>query len=177
MEIEINRMNRTIKGMERKIKTTRWIIEECKRQELAEKREQILLDRRSRLMGKVAQTEDELQEALEHRKITMADIIKTGLRKVALEKVVQALQNKINFFWNDLGSDPNALKTWRENLRPIRSQNDMHKAVPKPPLFPILDFEEDEIIWQAEKWSSEELQDDNVVWQSQENVTEIATYL
>ena len=63
------------KGIYHNFYDNRWIIEECKRQELAEKREQILLDRISHLMGKVAQTEDELQEALEHRKITMADIM------------------------------------------------------------------------------------------------------
>ena len=68
---------------------------------------------------------------------------------------------------------------WRGNLRLIRSHNDMHIAVPKPPVFPIVDLRKARsYAGQAEKWSSEELQDDNVVWQSEENVTAItATYL
>lgn len=99
---------------------------------------------------------------------------KTGLRKVTLENDVKAMQKKIEFFRNDLGRDPNPLKTWRENLRLIRSQNDMDKAVPQPPLFPILDFEEGELIWQL---SDDNLEDDNVNWQLEEEGTVAATYL
>ncbi|XP_044173407.1 uncharacterized protein [Acropora muricata] len=174
MEREVIHMKQTIRVMERTIRTKRWVLEECKRQQLAEKREQIFLEKRGILMEKVAKIEIELQEALKYRQMTMADIIKTGLRKVTLENDVKAMQKKIEFFRNDLGKDPNPLKTWRENLRLIRSQNDMDKAVPQPPLFPILDFEEGELIWQL---SDDNLEDDNVNWQLEEEGTVAATYL
>lgn len=99
---------------------------------------------------------------------------KTGLRKITLESDVKAMQKKIEFFRNDLGRDPTPLKTWRENLRLIRSQNDMDKAVPQPPLFPILEFQEGELIWQL---SDDNLEDDNVNWQNEEEATVAATYL
>lgn len=53
----------------------RWVLEECKRQQLAEKREQIVLEKRGILMEKVAKIEIELQEALKYRQMTMADIM------------------------------------------------------------------------------------------------------
>ena len=53
----------------------RWVLEECKRQQLAEKREQIFLEKRGILMEKVAKIEIELQEALKYRQMTMADIM------------------------------------------------------------------------------------------------------
>ena len=64
------------------------------------------------------------------------------------------MERKANFFWNDLQSgDPKEkAKKWRENLRGVRSQNDMNKAVPQPPLFPIMDFDDDDFaIWEASR--------------------------
>lgn len=72
------------------------------------------------------------------------------------------MERKANFFWNDLqcGDPKEKAKKWRENLRGVRSQNDMNKAVPQPPLFPILDFDDDEFaIWEA----SRELSCDEVI--------------
>ena len=72
------------------------------------------------------------------------------------------MERKANFFWNDLqsGDSKEKAKKWRENLRGVRSQNDMNKAVPQPPLFPILDFDDDEFaIWEA----SRELSCDEVI--------------
>ena len=84
-----------------------------------------------------------------------------GIRKMALEEKLQAME-KADFFWNDLqcGNPMEKAKKWRENLRGVRSQNDMNKAVPQPPLFPILDFDDDEFaIWEA----SRELSCDEVI--------------
>ena len=87
------------------------------------------------------------------------------------------MERKANFFWNDLQSgDPKEkAKKWRENLRGVRSQNDMNKAVPQPPLFPILDFDDDEFaIWEA----SRELSCDQVIpetenWEESAATTEL----
>lgn len=92
---------------------------------------------------------------------------------MALERDIEALEKKATFFWNELNqNDPDprqTAKTWRENLRQMRSQSDMHKAVPKPPLITI---REDEVIWMERKLSSESLE-----WQSEETVSEMATNL
>ena len=96
---------------------------------------------------------------------------------MALEEKLQAMERKANFFWNDLQSgDPKEkAKKWRENLRGVRSQNDMNKAVPQPPLFPILDFDDDEFaIWEA----SRELSCDQVIpetenWEESAATTEL----
>ena len=95
---------------------------------------------------------------------------------MALEEKLQAMEKKANFFWNDLqcGDLKEKAKKWRENLRRVRSQNDMNKAVPQPPLCPILDFDEDEFaIWEA----SGELSCDDVIperenWEESAPVTE-----
>ena len=72
---------------------------------------------------------------------------------MTLEQKLAAVEKRANFYWMHLHySDPDprkTLKKWRENLRPTRSQNEMDKAVPQPPLFPILDFDDDEIFWMA----------------------------
>ena len=81
---------------------------------------------------------------------------------MALEEKLQAMERKANFFWNDLrcGDPKEKAKKWRENLRRVRSQNDMNKAVPQPPLCPILNFDDDEFaIWET----SRELSCDNVM--------------
>ena len=83
------------------------------------------------------------------------------------------MERKANFFWNDLqsGDSKEKAKKWRENLRGVRSQNDMNKAVPQPPLFPILDFDDDEFaIWEA----SRELScDEGENWEESAAVTEM----
>ena len=76
------------------------------------------------------------------------------------------MERKANFFWNDLqcGDPKEKAKKWRENLREVRSQNDMNKAVPQPPLFPIMDFDDDEFaIWEA----SRELSCDEVILETE----------
>ena len=73
---------------------------------------------------------------------------------MALEEKLQAMERKANFFWNDMqcGDLKEKAKKWRENLRRVCSQNDMNKAVPQPPLCPILDFGDDEFaIWEASR--------------------------
>ena len=85
---------------------------------------------------------------------------------MALEEKLQAMERKANFFRNDLqcGDPKEKAKKWRENLRRVRSQNDMNKAVPQPPLFPILDFDDDEFaIWEA----SRELSCDEVITETE----------
>jgi len=85
---------------------------------------------------------------------------------MALEEKLQAMERKANFFWNDLqcGDRKEKAKKWQENLRRVRSQNDMKKAVPQPPLFPILDFDDDEFaIWEA----SRELSCDEVITETE----------
>ena len=83
------------------------------------------------------------------------------------------MERKANFFWNDLQSgDPKEkAKKWRENLRGVRSQNDMNKAVPQLPLFPYLDFDDDEFAtWEA----SRELScDEGENWEESAAVTEM----
>ena len=56
------------------------------------------------------------------------------------------MKREANVFCNDLQCrDPKEkAKKWRENLRRVRSQNDMNQAVPQPPLFPVLDFDDEE---------------------------------
>ena len=87
------------------------------------------------------------------------------------------MERKANFFWNDLQSgDPKEkAKKWRENLRGVRSQNDMNKAVPQPPLFPILDFDEDEFaIWEASReLSCEEVIPETENWEELAATTEM----
>ena len=87
------------------------------------------------------------------------------------------MERKANFFWNDLQSgDPKEkAKKWRENLRGVRSQNDMNKAVPQPPLFPILDFDEDEFaIWEASReLSCEEVIPETENWEESAATTEM----
>ena len=97
---------------------------------------------------------------------------------MVLEEKLQVMERKANFFWNDLQSgDPKEnAKKWRENLRRERSQNDMNKAVPQPPLFPIRDFDDDELAVWAE-WASQELSRDDVIpetenWEESAAITE-----
>ena len=82
---------------------------------------------------------------------------------MALEKTLQAMEKKATFYWMELfENDPNPKKTakiWRENLRQMRSQNDMNKAVPQPSLFPALEMNEEELIWEAQKLSCEDVSD------------------
>lgn len=78
------------------------------------------------------------------------------------------MERKANFFWNDLQSSDSRenAKTWREKLRRVRSQNDMNKAVPQPPLSPIRDSDEDEFqVWdEFQIWeTSRELSCDDVI--------------
>ena len=85
---------------------------------------------------------------------------------MALEENLQAMERKANFFWNDLhcGDPKEKAKKWRENLRRVRSQNDMNKAVPQPPLFPIQDFGDDELaIWET----SRQLSCDDVITEAE----------
>lgn len=72
---------------------------------------------------------------------------KCSNRKAELEEKLQAMKRMENFFWNDLqcGDPKEKAKKWRENLRRVRSQSDTNKAEPQPPLFPILDFDDDEL--------------------------------
>ena len=87
------------------------------------------------------------------------------------------MERKANFFWNDLQSgDPKEkAKKWRENLRGVRSQNDMNKAVPQPPLFPILDFDDDDFaIWEASReLSCEEVIPETENWEESAATTEM----
>lgn len=55
--------------------SSRWIIEECKQQKLAEESEQMLRDTRTRLMSQVQQVEIELAQALKRRQVAMADVM------------------------------------------------------------------------------------------------------
>ena len=95
---------------------------------------------------------------------------------MALEEKLQAMERKANFFWNDLqcGDPKEKVKKWRENLRQVRSQNDMNKAVPQPPLFPILDFDDDEFaIWEASReLSCDELITETENWEESAAITE-----
>ena len=80
---------------------------------------------------------------------------------MTLERKLQAMENKANFFWNDLNNptpDPGkSAKTWQENLRQVRSMNDLNKAVPQPPLCPSQDFVEDDFpIWEVPGDSSDD---------------------
>ncbi|KAJ7365012.1 hypothetical protein OS493_007650 [Desmophyllum pertusum] len=132
-------MHETIGIIEEDLQTTRSIVEECKqRQRAAEEKEEMTRNTRSHLMAQVQQTESRLGRALEKRQMLMSEIIECGIRKMALEEKVQAMERKANFFWNDLQSSDSRenAKTWREKLRRVRSQNDMNKAVPQPPLSP-----------------------------------------
>ena len=87
------------------------------------------------------------------------------------------MERKANFFWNDLqiGDPKEKAKKWRENLRGVRSQNDMNKAVPQPPLFPILDFDDNEFaIWEASRelsWEEVILETEN--WEESAATTEM----
>ena len=96
---------------------------------------------------------------------------------MALEEKLQAMERKANFFWNDLqcGDPKEKAKKWRENLRGVRSQNDMNKAVPQPPLFPILDFDDDEFaIWEASReLSCEEVIPETENWEEGAATTEL----
>ncbi|KAM7427062.1 hypothetical protein ABFA07_021734 [Porites harrisoni] len=173
---ELSRMHATISVMEEKIETTKQIIEGCrKKQQLAEEREKAMRDKRGRLMERVQCVENELNLALKHRQVTLAEIIKTGLRKMALEKDLQAMEKKATFFWVELHySDPNPRKTmelWRENLRQLRSQNDVHKAVLQPPLCPV---NEEVIFWEyQQEFSCDDVRD--TVYQ--DNGPIMATYV
>ena len=55
------------------------------------------------------------------------------------------MKREANVFCNDLqcGDPKEKDKKWRENLRRVRSQNDMNQPVPQPPLFPVLDFDDE----------------------------------
>lgn len=98
------------------------------------------------------------------------------------------MERKANFFWNDLQSSDSweNAKTWREKLRRVRSQNDMNKAVPQPPLSPIRDSDEDEFqVWdEFQIWeTSRELSCDDVITETtgnedyQESVVIMETFL
>ena len=78
------------------------------------------------------------------------------------------MKRKANFFWNDLQSgDPKEkAKNWRENLRRVRSQNDMNKAVPQPFLFPILDSDDNKF---AIRKASRELSCNELIIETEEN--------
>ena len=94
---------------------------------------------------------------------------------MALEKDLQAMEKKATFFWVELHySDPNPRKTmelWRENLRQLRSQNDLHKAVLQPPLCPV---NEEVIFWEyQQEFSCDDVRD--TVYQ--DNGPIMATYV
>ena len=96
---------------------------------------------------------------------------------MAFEKNLQAMEKKATFFCMELyHNDPNpraTVKIWRDNLRQTRSQNDMHKAVPQPPLFPVQALAAEELIWEAQKLGSE----DAVNAECLDNVSQMATNL
>ena len=80
---------------------------------------------------------------------------------MALEKTVQAMEKKANFFWNDLyypTPDPKkSAREWQENLRPVRSMSDLNKAVPQPPL--CQDSDDDDFpVWEVHRdWSDDDV--------------------
>ncbi|XP_078365606.1 uncharacterized protein LOC144649886 [Oculina patagonica] len=179
MENELCIMQEAIRIIEEDIQNTRITVEECKqRQRAAEEKEEMTRNTRSHLMAQVQLTESRLGRALEKRQMLMSEIIECGIRKMALEEKLQAMERKTNFFWNDVQSgDPKeSAKKWRENLRRVRSQNDMNKAVPQPPLFPIRDFDDNELkVWAD--WASQELSFDNIIpetenWEESAAITE-----
>ncbi|RMX40929.1 hypothetical protein pdam_00017654 [Pocillopora damicornis] len=139
MEKELSSMQELIRILEQDIQITRNTVELFKqRQKVVEEKEKMRRDTRYNLMAQVEEIESELGQALEERKELMSLIIECGIRKTALEKDVQAMEKKAEFFWEDL-YDPfpvskTSAKTWQENLRPVRSTSDLNKAVLKPPL-------------------------------------------
>ncbi|PFX15660.1 hypothetical protein AWC38_SpisGene20115 [Stylophora pistillata] len=139
MEKELSSMQELVRILEEDIQITRNTVELFKqRQRAVEDKEKMRRNTRHNLMAQVEQIESELGRALEERKELMSLIIECGIRKTALEKDVQEMEKKAEFFWEDLydpSPDPKTrAKAWQENLRPVRSMNDLNKAVPKPPL-------------------------------------------
>ncbi|XP_067016939.1 uncharacterized protein [Acropora muricata] len=134
METELKHLNAVIREKKKRIETTKWIIEKCQQQESAMKREQAALEKRSDLMEKVAQVEIKMQETMKYRQEIVAERIKGALRRRALESRIMALR-KVGKFWK-AQPEVRSGEFWRGELRPIRSMNDIHKAVLKPPLFP-----------------------------------------
>ncbi|CAH3041827.1 unnamed protein product [Pocillopora meandrina] len=139
MERELASMQELIRILEQDVHITRDTVELFRqRQKAVEEKENRRRDIRHNLMTQVEEIESELGRALEERKELMSFIIECGIRKTALEKDVQAIEKKVEFFWEDLydpSPDPKTrAKTWQENLRPVRSTSDLNKAVLKPPL-------------------------------------------
>ena len=89
-------------------------------------------------------------------------------RKTTQEEKLRTMKRKANFFWNDLqcGDPKEKAKNWRENLRRVRSQNDMNKAVPQPPLFSILDLDDNKF---AIRKASRELSCNELIIDTEEN--------
>lgn len=121
METELKHLNAVIREKKKRIETTKWIIEKCQQQESAMKRKQAAL-------------EIKMQETMKYRQEIVAERIKGALRRRALESRIMALR-KVAKFWK-AQPEVRSGEFWREELRPISSMNDIHKAVVKPPLFP-----------------------------------------
>ncbi|KAL9976072.1 hypothetical protein ACROYT_G013319 [Oculina patagonica] len=179
METELFNLHETMRIIEEDIQATKDTVEECKqRQRAAEEKEEMTRNTRSHLMAQVQLTESRLGRALEKRQMLMSEIIECGIRKMALEEKLQSMERKANFFWNDMqrGDPKESTKKWRENLRRVRSLNDTNKAVPQPPLFPIRDFDDNELkVWAD--WASQELSCDDVIpetenWEESVAITE-----
>ena len=58
-----------------------------------------------------------------------------SIRELREEKL-EAIKKKATSYEEELNREKQSTKTWTENLRRVRSQNDMHKAVPQEPLVP-----------------------------------------
>ena len=47
---------------------------------------------------------------------------------------LEAIKKKATVFMKELEQDKRNTKTWKENLRQVCSQNDLHTALPQPSL-------------------------------------------
>ncbi|KAJ7364983.1 hypothetical protein OS493_007618 [Desmophyllum pertusum] len=147
MENALRNMHETIGIIEEDLQTTRSIVEECKqRQRAAEEKEEMTRKHQKPSDGSMN-----------------AAFVKWHLRRKC--KPWKRRQISFGTIYRAViqGKTP---KHGGKKLRRVRSQNDMNKAVPQPPLSPIRDSDEDEFqVWdEFQIWeTSRELSCDDVI--------------
>lgn len=56
------------------------------------------------------------------------------VERESIRRKTRSLDKKAWTYVKELNHKKQKTETWKENLRPVRSQSDIHKATPKPPL-------------------------------------------
>ncbi|CAH3186154.1 unnamed protein product [Porites lobata] len=127
-------LRKKIQDLQEDVFSKRMMVEELTRQKEAEERHVLLKNVRMELMAKVEQTELKLQRKLQHRQMVLTELIKLSLGRLVQQKKLEAVQRKATSFMEELSRNEKRARAWRENLRRVGSESNIHTAVLQPRL-------------------------------------------